>query len=99
MADPLDGPNEVTDALEQFLPNVEPDARKYLERAGLNCSERNLNEAMRAIWIGTVGAQALFNQGLTPAEPPSSAAANDAVRTVITFLASCDCTVWIALPA
>ena len=71
MADPLDGPNEVADALEQFLPNVEADSRKYLERAGLDCSERNLNEAMRAIWIGTIGAQALFNQGLTPSEPPS----------------------------
>ena len=31
--------------------------------------------------------------------PPSPAAAKDAVRTVITFLASVDCTVWMALPA
>jgi len=71
MADPLDGPDEVADALEQLLPNLEADARRHLERAGLDCSERNLNEAMRVILIGTLGAQSLFSQGLTPPEPPS----------------------------
>jgi hypothetical protein len=35
----------------------------------------------------------------TLAEPPSPAAWKEAVRTVMTFLASVDCTVWIALPA
>ena len=33
------------------------------------------------------------------AEPPSAAAGTAAVRTVITFLASVACTVWMALPA
>ena len=35
----------------------------------------------------------------TGAEPPSPAAGNVEVRTVMTFLASFDFTVWIALPA
>ncbi len=35
----------------------------------------------------------------TAAEPPSEAEANEAVRTVITRLASLVCTVWMALPA
>ena len=35
----------------------------------------------------------------TGAEPPSPAAWKAAVRTVMTFLASVDFTVWIALPA
>src|SRR6478735_1240674 len=35
----------------------------------------------------------------TEAEPPSDAAWKEAVRTVITFLASVACTVWIAFPA
>ena len=35
----------------------------------------------------------------TAAEPPAPVAWNAAVRTVITFLASDDVTVWIALPA
>ncbi|NRP21930.1 hypothetical protein LPJGGPFB_05189 [Ensifer adhaerens] len=35
----------------------------------------------------------------TEAAPPSEAEANEAVRTVITRLASLVCTVWMALPA
>ncbi len=35
----------------------------------------------------------------TGALPVISAALNEAVRTVSTFLASADCTVWMALPA
>jgi hypothetical protein len=35
----------------------------------------------------------------TEAEPPSPLAEKEAVRTVMTRLASVDCTVWMALPA
>jgi integrase len=71
MTDPLGGPKAVADAIDAFLPNVEADARKYLERAGLDPSERNMDAATRAILIGTVGAQALYDRGLTPPELPS----------------------------
>ena len=35
----------------------------------------------------------------TAADPPSGADGNAAMRTVMTFLPSDDCTVWMALPA
>ena len=78
-ADPLDGPSRVADDLESFLPNVEADARKYLERAGLDCSERNLDAAMRAVFVGTLGAKALFEHGLEPPVPSFDPLILDAV--------------------
>ena len=66
---PLGALDRVKDDLERFLPNVETDARQALERVGLDCSERNIEIAMNAIWDGTVGAQVLFDQGQTPPEP------------------------------
>ena len=44
------------------------------------------------------GSSAAFTVSMA-AEPPSAAAGKAAVRTVITFLASVACTVWMALPA
>jgi integrase len=66
---PLGALDRVKDDLERFLPNVDTDARQTLERIGLDCNEHNIEIAMNAIWDGTVGAQVLFDQGLTPSEP------------------------------
>jgi integrase len=66
---PLGALDRVKDDLERFLPNVDTDARQTLERIGLDCNEHNMDIAMNAIYDGTVGAQVLFDQGLTPPEP------------------------------
>jgi hypothetical protein len=46
--------------------------------------------------VGSIARPAIVS---IEAEPPSDAEAKLAVRTVITFFASVDGTVWIALPA
>ncbi len=45
------------------------------------------------------GSDAAGTSSIDAVAPPPPVAWNAAVRTVMTFLASCDFTVWIALPA
>ena len=71
-SDPLQGPGQVQDDIEQFLPDVAADARRYLERAGLDPDDRrNQDEAQRAILIGAMGAQVFFERGLEPPDVPA----------------------------
>lgn len=72
VADPIDGPGQIADEIERYLPNVEGDARRYLERAGLDHSDRrNQDAAQRAILIGTMNAQVFFEKGVEPPPVPA----------------------------
>ena len=61
-------------------------------------SGRSVSESLFSTKVDRPGLAAAATVS-TGAEPPSGAAWKEAVRTVITFLASLDCTVWMALPA
>ena len=70
--DPIDGPGQIADDIERFLPNVEEDTTRYLERAGLDPNnDANKNAAMRAILIGTMNAQVFFEKGVEPPPVPA----------------------------
>ena len=69
---PLSGPNRLADDLDALLPNVETDAREALLAAGVDPSDRNLSRAVDAIYLGTMGAQALYEKGVEP--PPVESA-------------------------
>jgi integrase len=72
VADPIDGPGQIADDIERFLPNVEEDTTRYLERAGLDPNDdANKNAAMRAILIGTMNAQVFFEKGVEPPPVPA----------------------------
>ena len=49
--------------------------------------------------VESAGSAAAATASIGAAPAPAPADWNDAVRTVITFLASVICTVWMALPA
>ena len=61
-------------------------------------SGRSLSDSLFSMKLDRPGLAAAATLS-TAAEPPSGAAWKEAVRTVITFLGSLACTVWMALPA
>ena len=61
-------------------------------------SGRSLSDSLFSTKVERPGSAAALTVE-TAAEPPSGADWKEAVRTVMTFLASVDWTVWIALPA
>ena len=69
LVNPRVASDRVEDELDRLLPNVDTDARQALERIGLDSNEHNMGIAINAIYDGTLGAQVLFDQGLTPPEP------------------------------
>ena len=71
MEDPYFAGGKLDEYIDSLFPNSIDDARKYLERTGLGQTEQNLNEAARAIWMGTLGAKVLFEQGLQPPTAPA----------------------------
>ena len=77
---PLSSPHRLADDLDAFLPNVETDAREALLAAGVDPSDRNLSQAVDAIYLGTMGAQALYEKGV---EPPAVESAPIGGTTVL----------------